>query len=285
MADYVKLRTHITGHVRFLDAGPKARDLYTWGMLWSGQQETDGDIPMTAVMTSAWGAGGKGNVVLAQKLVEVGLWERTETGYRILRWAEQGNMTKAGLDEKRKAERERKYKLRNSSFPPCPAGTPDGTPTGTPDGIPDGCPASGGSFTSTSLSGSDLRSDLPDRSSQPTDPPAWFAGTIETIETQTGEKLRPAEAWLRYSGHRRNKGMAPSPTDAVYWLTTVMVREAREERQAESRQRERDAKWDTKRAGPPNPGDSPPKPTAAESKAFAAELAAQLAARRQKGAA
>ncbi len=120
MADYIKKRTHIINHVRFLEAGPVARDLYDWGMLWSGQQETDGEIPMPSLLASPWGAGGKKNVVVAAKLIDVGLWERTDSGYRILRWAEQGNTTKHELDGQREAARMRMRARRGVPQPaPC----------------------------------------------------------------------------------------------------------------------------------------------------------------------
>jgi hypothetical protein len=60
--DWIKKRTHVIDHPRFLEAGAVARDLYDWGMLYSGEHELDGELPMVAVMLSAWGAGGKGNV-------------------------------------------------------------------------------------------------------------------------------------------------------------------------------------------------------------------------------
>jgi len=239
MADYVKLRTHVTTHVRFLEAGAVARDLYVWGMAWSGCQETDGEIPMAALLVSPWGAGGKRNVVVADKLVTVGLWERTDTGYRICKWAEQGNMTKAGLEEKRKAERERKARQRNSSFPipvePCPGGTPTV--------VPEARPASAGSSTFNSLSGSGSQGEM-----QEGVPPVWFQQAVSTVQDSTGEVLRIGDSWLRYFGHRRNKGIAPNQQDAVYWLTTVMIPEARKERRAESDKRDRDAKFDRERA-------------------------------------
>jgi hypothetical protein len=78
-----------------------------------------------------------------------------------------------------------------------------------------------------------------------TGPPPWFGEAIETVEAQTGEKLRLADSWLRYSGHRTNKGLPKNQQDAVYWLTTVMVPEARKERRDESSRREREAKRTT----------------------------------------
>ncbi len=110
----------------------------------------------------------------------------------------------------------------------------------------------------------------------PTEIPIWFSAAIETVETQTGETLRPPDSWLRYSGHRAGKGVSMGQQDAVYWLTTVMVPESRKERRAESDKRERDAKWDRdrqrQRAGP----EPPPKPTAAQSKAFAEQLVSRV---------
>jgi hypothetical protein len=77
-------------------------------MLYSGTHELDGKLPMVAIMASAWGRGDRGNVKLATTLVEAGLWERTDDGYVILRWSEQGNLTKAQLSADREAAKARK---------------------------------------------------------------------------------------------------------------------------------------------------------------------------------
>lgn len=144
----------------------------------------------------------------------------------------------------------------------------------------------------------DLRSPITDQGSptkdqepppapeDPTKVPEWFGSAIGTVEDSTGEKLRPADSWLRYSGHRAGKGIPKGQQDAVYWLTTVMVPEARKERRAESDKRERDAKWDRQRAGPGSLVE-PLVETAAEQKANAARLAERIAQRkaREKGAA
>lgn len=153
MADYVKKRTHIINHVRFLEAGAVARDLYDWGMLWSGQQETDGEIPTMAVIASPWGAGGKKNLPVAEKLIAVGLWEKTSTGYRVCRWAEQGNVTKAELVAKREFDRTRKAAQRANAkrvSDESPERLSNDCPTGTPSGFPT-------SLSSSPSSGSDLR--------------------------------------------------------------------------------------------------------------------------------
>lgn len=216
MADYVKKRTHIINHVRFIRAGALARDLYDWGMLWSGQQETDGEIPMDSVLCSPWGYGNKRNVTLAQKLVEVGLWERTDTGYRICKWSEQGNRTKAELNERRRGDRERKSK---TSTPPSP--TLDGLSGNLPHGIP--------SSTSYSPSGSGSLGEMQEGV------PAWWAGAIATAEQVVGGKVdQPGALWLEYDAARDRKGWARNHRDAVGWLSAV-IRSGRERERQNAR--------------------------------------------------
>lgn len=76
----------------------------------------------------------------------------------------------------------------------------------------------------------------------------------------TGVILPVAEAWLRYDGHRAGKGIAPTTKDAQYWLTTVMVPEARELLRRESRDKDRDKVFAGERAAKlgvaPKPEDS-----------------------------
>lgn len=143
--DYIKKRTHIINHPRFANAGAHARDLYDWGLLHCGLLETDGEIAMVSVLDSSWGYGGKANVKAATRLVEVGLWERTDLGYRVLKWSEQGNMTKADLQAKRAHDREKKRKQR---LGPKSEVCPPGVPRPLSEGI--------GTCTSTSLSDLDL---------------------------------------------------------------------------------------------------------------------------------
>lgn len=104
------------------------------------------------------------------------------------------------------------------------------------------------------------------RPTQPTTPavladpaspePSWWADVIGTIGQGTGVDLPPREAWLRYAGHRASKDRPAERRDAVHWLTTVMVKEAREIRDKARHQRERDAKFDKLRAGPASPADN-----------------------------
>jgi hypothetical protein len=133
--DWVKLRTHVIDHPRFLEVGTAARDLWTWGMLYSGEHELDGKLPMVSVMTSAWGRGDRANVKLASTLVEAGLWERTENGYLILRWSEQGNLTKAQLSADREAARSRKKTKGSPELLPNESRTSEKVPTSTSNSL------------------------------------------------------------------------------------------------------------------------------------------------------
>lgn len=69
------------------------------------------------------------------------------------------------------------------------------------------------------------------------DPPPWFLSAVGTVEMGTGIEIDRGAAWLRYEGHRAQKGITPSEGDARYWLTTVLVREAAQDRDRR-RQRE-----------------------------------------------
>lgn len=99
-------------------------------------------------------------------------------------------------------------------------------------------------------------------------PPGWWSGAIATIETTTGVRLAPGEAWLRYAGHRGGGGPRSRPAnrnDALQWLTSVMVKEARESREKE-RERARN------RGGPPASFSEPQKLDAEEQKRLAEQF-------------
>jgi hypothetical protein len=110
-------------------------------------------------------------------------------------------------------------------------------------------------------------------------PPSWWDGVLETVGGGTGVHLPGLESWLRYAGHRASKGWPADRGDAVHWLTTVMVKEAREKRDKDRQQRDRDAKWDRQRSGP----EPAPPPSQKQAEAMAEELRKRIAAR--KGAA
>lgn len=84
---YARVDVNFGDHPRAFAAGPVARDLWVWGLLYCRKHELDGELPEGVVLSSPWGAGGKANAKVAAKLVEVGLWERTAFGWTICRYA------------------------------------------------------------------------------------------------------------------------------------------------------------------------------------------------------
>ena len=114
--------------------------------------------------------------------------------------------------------------------------------------------------------------------------PDWWPGVLETVGQGTGVHLPGRESWLRYAGHRASKFRPAERRDAVHWLTTVMVKEAREAREKARRDRERDAKFDRQRAGPPNPSDPGKAISDAEHKVIAEQIRQRTAqAQRRTG--
>jgi len=105
-------------------------------------------------------------------------------------------------------------------------------------------------------------------------PPGWFVTTAERVMGDTGERFAVPEAWIRYSGHRRNKSVAMNANDASYWLGTVMVPETRRERQAKSdREQSRRDRFD-----PP----APPKPSREQAQREAKLFAERMLAAKRK---
>jgi hypothetical protein len=224
--DYVIERTHIIDHERFLEAGPHARDLWEWGLKYSGKHELDGFIPMAAVLASPWGYGGKANLKAANKLVEVGLWGRAEKGFVSLKWTEMGNKTRAQLEVAREAERKKKAAQRRrdagamaAPSEPCPSTCPPGTPDGTPSGV----------LNSPSYSLSESRSR--EGVQGDAEPPEWFGRSVGSAAMVVGDIGDVPARWLEYRASRGRKGWAMNHEDAVGWLCSVV----RSERERKSR--------------------------------------------------
>lgn len=77
---WVKIDDHANEHRKQVAAGPVACWLWACGLMYANRQPTrDGFIPVGVVSMLFAGA----NKKLAEKLVEVGLWEATDGGYRV----------------------------------------------------------------------------------------------------------------------------------------------------------------------------------------------------------
>lgn len=262
--DWVKARTHVIDHPRFLAAGSVARDLWTWGMLYAGLHETDGDLPMVAVMSSAWGKGGKANVLIANKLVEVGLWERTDAGFRVLRWTEQGNQTKAQIEADRAAARARKK------------------PKGSPELLPNEQKTDAEVPTSTSLSsGSDLgsREGVQGGTVERTavlhdDARAVFDGIA--MNRPVGKSAEVT--WLEFCGHFAGQTFASREAVLGRWQKWLVQQAGYSERDRHREREREDAR--KRRFDPPEP----PKLSREQAQREAQQLQARITEARRKAA-
>lgn len=76
---WVRIDDHAPRHPKQLQAGPMACWLWVCGLSYCSEHLTDGHIPSVALLTF--------NIPRpereAERLVEVGLWESTKTGYRV----------------------------------------------------------------------------------------------------------------------------------------------------------------------------------------------------------
>ena len=103
---WVKIDDHANEHRKQVAAGPAACWLWACGLMYANRQPTrDGFIPVGVVSMLFAGASKK----LAEKLVEVGLWEATDGGYRVHDYHEY-QPTQEETDERRirRVERARK---------------------------------------------------------------------------------------------------------------------------------------------------------------------------------
>ncbi len=263
---WVKLSTHVVDHQRFLEAGAAARDLWAWGMLYSGKHETDGDLPMAAVLASAWGAGPRGNIKPAMKLVEVGLWERTDSGFKISRWAEQGNETKASLTEKREAAKTRKSRSGSRELSANEHRTNVKGSTST-------------SLSSGSLLGSQIASAQVDR----TEPLADDARSVfDRIAMNRHVGQTPEVAWTNFTGHFADQVFASRGAIMGRWQKWVNQQCVYGE-EAREKDRQREAAAEERRRFNREGPEKPPPPTKEQSLAFARELAARVTAGRKVG--
>lgn len=277
--EFAPIDVDIISHPKAFAAGVEAMGLWLWGQAHCKLHRTNGHV---ARMAALGAFAGKRNIMLAKRLVDAGLWLAREDGsWDVWNYEEKAPKLGQSKGAKRTAdwrERERERAEVASRV----------------TSRERHCDSHGdvSASTSTSLSsGSDLGSQIASepptgvrpRATEPGKPPEWFLTAIEVVAMATGVALPPAESWLRYDGHRETKGMARTPSDAQYWLTGVMVPEARELLRVAARDKDRDAAFrEGKRFAKEGP-EKPPPPTKAQAQAFAAQLEARLLAQKAAG--
>lgn len=108
---WVKLDDGFPDHPKVAQAGDLAAWLYVCGLTYSNRLLTDGFIPESVVPRLT---GLKGPVSLAKRLVNAGLWERAEGGYRIHDYLEyQPSADKAAQEREANAARVAAWKRRS----------------------------------------------------------------------------------------------------------------------------------------------------------------------------
>lgn len=239
-----------------------ALGLYVAGLCYA-RKHTPGLVPMCFVEDD--------DPKLVEELVRVGLWVHLgEVGWEIFNWEKKSGRGSTGAERtKRWREKQRAAVNEAKPFVGPPTRAEWRASHVTDRDVTVTCHRVTGSSTSYSISSS-LSEGEPEREA-----PSWFVDVVEAVTMDTGERFNVPEAWMRYAGHRATKGRPRNAQDARYWLGTVMVPEARKERQAASDRRLNQQRRD----GPP----SAPRETPEQAKEFARQLAARVAAR--KGAA
>lgn len=117
---WVRLDDNFFSHPKAVSAGRDARDLFLAGMCFCNRGLTDGFIPGEALRRLAADAEVDNAPALAAKLVEVGLWEATDGGYRIHQYldyqpSKERVEAERAANAQRQAEwRDRKKEARNA---------------------------------------------------------------------------------------------------------------------------------------------------------------------------
>src|SRR5260221_2780326 len=110
---WVKLDDRFADHPKVLRAGGDAAWLHVTALCYAAGQLTNGFIPAGVVARLS---DRKNPAALAQKLVDVGLWERAEAGYQIhdyLQWNPPADRVKA--ERARKAKNAADYRSRRTA--------------------------------------------------------------------------------------------------------------------------------------------------------------------------
>lgn len=104
---WVRLDDGFLDHPKFLKAGPLAGYLAICAIAWSGRNLTDGHIPEEQLprLINLEGLRVKPKD-LADKLVKIGLWDRTEEGWLVHDFHEYQS-SRAEVEERREQTRER----------------------------------------------------------------------------------------------------------------------------------------------------------------------------------
>lgn len=103
---YAPLSAHYYKDDAMAEAGEKAELLYVRGLAFCADVLSDGHIT-DSQLTRFVGVGMRDAKVRADRLVEVGLWERNGIGYIIRQWSK-WNRSRGEIEQKQREDAERK---------------------------------------------------------------------------------------------------------------------------------------------------------------------------------
>lgn len=125
---WISIDDNFPDHPKVTAAGPLAAWLHVCGMAYCGRYLTDGHIPARQIPRLA---DLDDPLALAERLVEVGLWEEVEGGYLVHDYLKY-NPSRAQVEAKREANARRQAAFRNRKSAPSDA--QDETPSGPEQG-------------------------------------------------------------------------------------------------------------------------------------------------------
>jgi hypothetical protein len=279
---FAKVDVCVAAHPKFCAAGPAAVGYWAAALAYSCGQELDGHVPEHAI-GAILGVGRKRGRALCERLVTVGLFERTEKGYVVAKFALK-NVTKKELDARRqetagRVASHRKYRAKEPREPACNAPSNAG---GNALQGPALSPLQGGGvLNSLSLSlksqSEDLNSLSPARAGEPE--PSPHRKTIAPDLRLTPEARAAAEMlgvqdiegeWVKFVAQHRANGTLATDFYALWNKWAVMARNY------ERKDRDREAR----RATTTGRAEPPPAPYhATGSRRAEVDLVAQLKAR------
>jgi len=165
---------------KFRRAGIAASGYWAGALTWLREDSTeDGVIPFDMV-GEPLGAGEREGIKLADRLVEVGLFAKRETGYELLGYAAK-NETKATIEARLAADRERKAAAKTKRVPsgfrsesePIPNGIRVEA-SGNPLGFPGSDSGSGSGSASEGVQGGPLPAEVVPAFASPSSRRGWF---------------------------------------------------------------------------------------------------------------
>lgn len=109
---YAAIDVELADHEKAVAAG-SAMYLWTWAMLWLRKQKADGFVPRTNAIRCPW-EDAKVNEKAAKRLIDVGLWESAEGGFRVRNYAKK-NDSRETIEARIASNRAKQQAFRNRS--------------------------------------------------------------------------------------------------------------------------------------------------------------------------